>query len=176
MFSIRGIHSDVIYIINIIYESEFISYSNCFNYNYIDEDIFIESLNGFIRWIIQTKWREKFNTIRKNSIKKISSFWNTVISTGWGTGIIPEVMNYKWIKVLLKITAEEYNNRINSIDDINSPENVRRKWFKQTEERLKTATKRIPLYEDNADIIINAEKEEDEIIAEIIKVIESKYH
>ena len=143
------------------------------NRNFIDlDDYIVEKRKMKISEIFEKFGEENFRKSETQAVKNVSKLENHIISLGGGTVINHnnvEILKSSGKIIMLDIEPEEVYKRL---------KNDKSRPLLQTEDKLKAINdmmnKRLPYYNDAADIkiIVNG-KQKEEVLEEILKIIEN---
>lgn len=137
--------------------------------SYIDTDTYIEMKYGNIPDIFQQKGEETFRLYEIKTLKETTKY--QIISTGGG--IVEKQENYQTMKtngviIYLHTSFKEIVKRLGK--DANRP-----LWNKSMKDKENLYKKRIPLYKEFSDYIVQTDqKTVQELVQEIIELINSR--
>lgn len=143
------------------------------NRNFIDlDDYIVEKRKMKISEIFEKFGEENFRKSETQAVKNVSKLENHIISLGGGTVINHnnvEILKSSGKIIMLDIEPEEVYKRL---------KNDKSRPLLQTEDKLKAIkemmNKRLPYYNDAADIKITVNgKQKQEVLEEILKIIEN---
>lgn len=138
------------------------------NKSYIDTDDYVEEKHGKISEIFQEKGEKTFRLYEIDALKETSNF--KVVSTGGG--IVEKQENFKTMKkngiiFYLHTSFEEIANRLGQ--DVNRP-----LWNKAVEDQVNLYNRRIPIYKEFSDYMIDTDQKSiQDVVNEIIHIVKS---
>jgi len=148
------------------------------NMQWFDEDEEFEKIYWSIGLMKKEKGRDYFLGKRKEFIENtISKLNNCVISAGWWTMKKEDLKYFNWFIIFLKINENTLIARFNNLNDNAAIENTRRSLLYLNDyDKIQVLKERLPYYENNSDMAINANKSIQEVIQDSLKIIQNKWY